>query len=396
MENNVYVGYIYIYDNLLQFYKIGGKIMTSNDKYDIIMQTIEKEWYNLNTYPIASAHWEVPIYSKKEIERAGQMLSMENLTPDEEQHSLTILNNWRSSHAYPLQVIANNLRNNNPNATVVQRLKRLESITQKLKRFPNMSLYRMQDLGGCRIIVDTKNDVYKAVDKYKSSKIRHILKREYDYIQKPKESGYRSYHAVYQFHSDKKETYNKNMLIEIQFRTVLQHIWATAVEMMGLYTKTNLKSGVGNTDILRFFTLVSSVFAIKEETPICPNTSDNYNDLVNELRLLDAKYNILSMINALSVAIYYTNNKHVEQKNGYYILILDRKENTLHIQPYSKRQIELATDVYNKIERIHNTNNVDVVLVAANSFDTLKTAYPNYFVDMSVFIKIMTDIFNGN
>lgn len=370
--------------------------MTNNDKYDIIIQKIEKEWYTISNSPIAIVQWEIPKYSKKDVERAGQVLSLNNPSAKDEQHALQILNNWRSSHAYPLQVIANNLRSNNTHATVVQRLKRLESITQKLKRFPNMSLYRMQDLGGCRIIVDTIDDVYKAVDKYKSSKIRHILKREYDYIQNPKESGYRSYHMVYQFHSDKKDTYNKNMLIEIQFRTVLQHIWATAVEMMELYTGTNLKSGVGNTDILRFFTLVSSIFAIKEEMPICPNTSDNYNDLVNELRLIDAKYNILSMINALSVAIYYTNNKHIEQKNGYYILILDRKENTLHIQPYSKRQIELATDVYNKIECNHNTNNVYVVLVAANSFDTLKTAYPNYFVDMSVFIKIMTDIFNGN
>lgn len=66
---------------------------------------------------------------------------------------------------------------------------------------------------------------------------------------------------VYQFQSDKKDTYNKNMLIEIQFRTKLQHIWVTSVEMMGIYTKNNLKSSIGDKDILRFFVLVSSVFA---------------------------------------------------------------------------------------------------------------------------------------
>ena len=70
----------------------------------------------------------------------------------------------------------------------------------------------------------------------------------------------------------KKETYNKNMLIEIQFRTKLQHIWATAVEMMGIYTKSNLKSSKGNKDVLRFFVLVSSIFAKMENMPICSDT----------------------------------------------------------------------------------------------------------------------------
>lgn len=66
---------------------------------------------------------------------------------------------------------------------------------------------------------------------------------------------------VYQFQSDDNDTYNKNILIEIQFRTKLQHIWATAVEMMGIFTKSKLKSSIGDEDILRFFVLVSSLFA---------------------------------------------------------------------------------------------------------------------------------------
>lgn len=59
------------------------------------------------------------------------------------------------------------------------------------------SLYRMQDLGGCRVIVDSIEDVYNSLNRYKNSRIRHILKRENDYIQNPKESGYKSYHMVY-------------------------------------------------------------------------------------------------------------------------------------------------------------------------------------------------------
>ena len=118
----------------------------------------------------------------------------------------------------------------------------------------------MQDLGGCRVILNSINQVYKSVSNYKSSHVLHELKKENDYIQNPKTSGYRSYHMVYQFKSKSNDIYNKNMLIEIQFRTQLQHLWATALETMGIYTQTNLKSSIGDKDVLRFFILVSSLF----------------------------------------------------------------------------------------------------------------------------------------
>lgn len=63
-----------------------------------------------------------------------------------------------------------------------------------------------------------------------------------DYIDNPKESGYRSVHLVYKYHSDTIETYNKNMLIELKFRIYRQHIWATALEIIGLFTKKIFKS----------------------------------------------------------------------------------------------------------------------------------------------------------
>lgn len=101
---------------------------------------------------------------------------------------------------------------------------------------------------------------------------------------------------VYQFYSDRKDTYNKNMFIEVQFRTKLQHMWATAVEMMGIYTNSNLKSSQGDYDILRFFELVSSIFAIEEKMPVCPNTSDWMDELIKEINYLDNKNNIISTI----------------------------------------------------------------------------------------------------
>lgn len=362
---------------------------TNKDIYDIIIENTEKEWYSSMLNQIPKEKWEVPKYSKSQINKAGTIIINPDSSADERSEALQILNNWRSSHAYPLQVIASNLRRNNKNAIVVQRLKRLDSITGKLERFPDMNLYRMQDLGGCRVIVDTIDQVYDSLNKYKNSRIRHILKREDDYIQNPKSSGYRSYHMVYQFHSDDKDTYNKNMRIEIQFRTKLQHIWATAVEMMGIYTKSQLKSSMGDQDVLRFFVLVSSIFATMEHTPLCPNTPTSHIDLIGELKELDRKLNIISKLSALSVAIELTNNN--APKKGYYILVLHYEKGTLDVYHYHPSEIELATRVYNTIEA-NNDKSIDAVLVSANSFDTLKIAYPNYFTDISEFNTIMREI----
>lgn len=364
-------------------------MMTIIKKYDIIIQNIEKEWCIMNQSASYKANYsEVPKYSKSQINKAGELLSDPNITETDRNYALPILNNWRSSHAYPLQIIANKLRRDNSNAIVVQRLKRLDSIIGKLQRFPSMNLYRMQDLGGCRVIVNSIDEVYQSIDKYKKSDVRHILKKENDYIINPKESGYRGYHAVYQYHSDKTAIYNKNMLIEVQFRTKLQHLWATAVEMMGIYTKTALKSSIGDKHILKFFTIVSSIFAKSEGTNVCPNTSDDIKNLVEEVRRIDENLKIISKLSALSTAINYVDQKASSSKVGYYILILDYEKLKLNIRHYPSRKLNLATAVYNQIEK-QSDSNIDAVLVAARSFDTVRIAYPNYFTDISEFIRTL-------
>lgn len=364
------------------------------EAYDIIDSIINKAQKECDIMKESTvAKWEIPKYSKSEINKAGKTIADKNSSKKERQDALKVLNNWRSSHAYPLQVIASNLRSKNPDSIVVQRLKRLDSITGKIERFPKMDLYRMQDLGGCRVIVDSIDEVYSAMNQYKSSRIRHILKREYDYIQNPKESGYRSYHMVYQFHSDRKETYNKNMLIEIQFRTKIQHTWATAVEMMGIYTKSNLKSSQGNEDILRFFTLVSSILALKEGTPVCPNTSELADELIKEIKSLDSKHNIVSTLSGLNVAIDF-DEKNENKKNNYYILILDYTRKRMRIKSFETKNIEVATEVYNQLEgKLESDKNI--VLVSASSFDSLRAAYPNYFTDIQEFVDMMRSLYDN-
>lgn len=327
------------------------------------------------------------MYSKKQIDKAGKTLTSKESLQKEKEQALAILNNWRAVHASPLNTIMNNLTFSNPNAIIVHRLKRLDSIIEKLKRFPQMRLSKMQDLGGCRIILNSIEQVYDSISNYKSSFSLYTLKKENDYIQNPKTSGYRSYHMVYQFKSKSNDTYNKNMLIEIQFRTKLQHLWATALETMGIYTQTNLKSSIGDENVLRFFVLVSSLFALKEGTPVCPNTSDNSDEIISELKDIDKKLNIISTLSAIAVATNHI-SKIPKEKKGYHLLLLNFEEKEVKIASFPLKQIEAATNAYNKIEE-ENLPNVNAVLVSASTFDNLKEAYPNYFADMKQFVNMM-------
>lgn len=110
-------------------------IMTQKDICDIIIENAINEWRVSMNNQNQREQWEVSRYSKSEINKAGSIIADPTSPKEERDNALIILNNWRAAHAYPLQVICNNLRLRNPDAIVVQRLKRLDSITGKIERF---------------------------------------------------------------------------------------------------------------------------------------------------------------------------------------------------------------------------------------------------------------------
>ncbi len=336
------------------------------------------------------ARWKTVEFSRNQIIKAGKTIKQKNATNYDKEQAIRIIDNWRAAHAFPLNTIYMHLRRyarDEKNIVVAERLKRLDSILNKLEREPTMSLWTMQDLGGCRVIVPRVSDVYRYADKYEKSRKRHILKNEYDYINNPKTSGYRSLHRVYEYRSDLNDKYNHNMLIELQFRTKLQHIWATAVETMGLFTKEAIKSGQGSDDVKRFFALVSSLFAIKEKQPIVPCTSDSITELIREIKQIDGRNNYLNMLNGIKVASYAQDHIKMAKDSAYYILEFDYNKYSLTIHPFRSSDIDKANETYNHIESKRSESKSDAVLVRVSSFTSLRAAYPNYFSDISEFVQ---------
>lgn len=317
-------------------------------------------------------------YSKKQIDRAGKIIANKDVSQEEINQAFAILNSWRAAHVSPLNTIADTLISNNSNAIVVQRLKRLDSIIEKLRRFPQMNLSKMQDLGGCRVILDNIQQVYQSIIYYEPPNKSFTLKKENDYILNPKASGYRSYHMVYQS--------NDSLLVEIQFRTYLQHLWATALETMSICMGTNLKSGIGKKDVLRFFVLVSSLFALKEGTPVCPDTSNNPKELIAEIKEIDNRLHILEKLSTMSAECNPSNNS-----KGYYIMKLDTLTHKLETTYFPMNQAQEAVQLYNHIESLQIPI-LNTVLVSASSFGTLTRAYPNYFLDTHQFITNLKEL----
>lgn len=304
--------------------------------------------------------------------------------------AIKVTDNWRASHAYPMHVIYMNLRrnfSNLPGVIVAERLKRLSSIVEKIQRFPDMKLSRIQDLGGCRVITNTVNEAYEFCNKYCNSRIRHTILYSKDYVQKPKESGYRSLHRTVRFYSDKKETYN-DLLIEIQFRSHLQHIWATAVETMDTFTGQSIKSGFGKEDDKRFFALMSSAIAIRENCPTVPNTPDNLFDIATELAGLEAKHNYIDQMRNYSVVCDFYDILSNDKRTGYLLLQLDAS-NKLTAKYFKASEVSEASDQYSLFENEYASSNT--VLVRVNKISEIRNAYPNYFADITEFVNILCE-----
>ncbi len=302
--------------------------------------------------------------------------------------ALDILNNWRLSHSYPLEkirkILENGARNVDSKALMGQRIKRVPSIVSKLNRFPTMRLDRMQDLGGCRAVVSSIGDVYEIVERLKSSRTMHELKNEKDYIEEPKESGYRSYHLVYSFQNKKYEKLN-GLQIEMQIRTAVQHSWATAVEVVGAFTDESLKSSQGDANWLEFFKLVSHYFQELEKGKKYRNAPDDLKKLYDEL-------NVKRFVHACAVTA-----NHIDKEDNawasYFLMELKPADNLINITRYPTTHLAQAGEDYLEAERrCKDIVGAEAALVSTNDLDNLRNAYPNYFADTRTFMNNLSRV----
>ena len=339
-------------------------------------------------------------YSKEQINKAGSILKKNSSNPEELNRAMNILSDWRAKHHYPLHVFQTRLRNASRDydkkSIVVQRLKRTSSILKKLNRpysgrKPTMKLAQMQDIAGCRAIVKNvkiAREIYET--HYSKGNLKHRKVREKDYVASPKSDGYRSFHLVYEYKSDKRKTKYNGMLVEVQIRSKLQHLWATSVETVDFFTRNAIKLNQGDAAWADFFRLVSSAFAIKEKCTPVENISKE--ELYAKIKEKESELSVITKLESWAHGMnFFHELREKEIKSlSFFLFDLDISNGKLLIQAYASKEQERtkAFQDYLKLEKNHrNDQKHDIVLVGADTMENLRKAYPNYFADTKDFVS---------
>lgn len=349
--------------------------------------------------------YSVPLHSRSAVDKAGRTLASTRNADEFDDTAWELLGNWRASHAFPLNSITVSLKGKvsrlGLNAVVVQRLKRSRSILAKLSR-DSMRLTQMQDIGGCRAVVPTVEDVYNLRDKFYRSRSKHVLVSEDDYIANPKTSGYRGVHLVYRFLSAVKPEYN-NLLLEVQLRSTVQHAWATAVETVGAVVGQALKSSQGESLWLSYFQLASLALEYSETPAFGRSPLLSRGQVARELEGLNSRLEVKKKLTAYRAALRATEQPKAKTA-GYFLLVLLPDEPGLQVFSFARDEAEVAQREYQRYERqlpvksrqmslfpeLADYSGAQVVLVGAESFRSIREAYPNYYLDTEQFMSLVS------
>ena len=331
-------------------------------------------------------------FSKKQVEKAGRVIRKNE---GDYEHAVEVIQNYRAAHLYPLQIIKNlvwkHVRKLGllETATVVRRLKRLPTIIDKLQRKSldgksdnAISLKRMHDIGGCRVIIDTLDDLERLSKSLDSSRTVHEVK-VYDYIQQPKTTGYRGIHRVYKSYANVEKHEWKGFQIEVQLRTRLQHLWATTVEIVDIIEKETLKTNpqAASPSWKRLFVIMGEFLAVKDGSwEISEQQKQEYKAELTKLNSLLSAYHKLDAFNS---AFKMDEIKDKSKGSGYTLLVYDNEAQTGNAFLYSANKKEAALKRYAELEQ---DNNVNVLLVAGSDLKSIEKAYPNYINDTSEFL----------
>lgn len=350
-------------------------------------------------------------YSRSQVTKAGKRLKAEDYSDESELQSLMdVLSYWRFAHEKPLNIAFNLLQDKvikvDRKAIFGKRLKRYSSIVRKLERFETMQLGNMRDIGGCRAIVSGLNKLDKVVRSLKKdSRFRDASGKlqSRDYVNNPKEDGYRSFHLIGKFGIN----LESSRFIEVQVRTIIQHDWATTLEVVDLFTGQALKSSMGKASWKRFFYYVAEQFSVMDSISGFAMMS-----LEEQFRLYSAKIisnedllescqhaqqstrtvNAVKVLNGFAQSLRILEGQIDESRSeGYVLLKLDVRGRTLETQIFTKSESEDAEKAYTALE----TENIEhdhivVALISTAKVNDIKDAYPNFFGDSTDFIRYLS------
>ena len=252
---------------------------------------------------------------------------------------------------------------------VTYRIKRIDTIIEKLRRFKDdnngrMNLSRMWDIAGCRCIMNIS-------DNEKLYLLEDAILNEYgrdckinDYVAKPRESGYRSIHIYVKDSQTQKP-------VEIQVRNKPQHNWATLVEIVDLLYESKNKEMGNNGPLGRFLYLYSKAKELSEQ---------DFSEMLRTARRKKVFENMSKVLtrNYLNIRRQWLKQK---QHGCYFVITANKKQS--EIVSYST--FKEAEEAYFQKYLSNSDSNIVLTHLQNPGFDQISMAYSNYVLAMHAF-----------
>ncbi len=348
-----------------------------------------------------------PPVSKRAVNRAGEKIALE----DGKQDDISLVDQWRASHAYVLNTFQiffkRRVAEHNEEIEFAQRLKRRNTIIDKLQRRTKdgnrliSDVTSMQDFAGCRLIfpdMASLNSFREFV--HSSEKMRsvfHVLKHaensdKYNYFETPKWTGYRGIHEIF-IHRPRPHRKGedvakpwRNLLCEIQYRTRIQHAWATALEISDFLDGERTKFALEEADInprVAFFRLVSELLARYHEDATYALLDHSIDELRVQIRELDAKLGIMGRLRAMRAVEDFP---QLRRHNVLNVVKGEDGEPKLEVFVFNN-----SVDAIKKSQELESSEiSLNAVYVASDRPGELRRAYKNYFNDPLDFVALVT------
>lgn len=320
--------------------------------------------------------------SKSKIDKAGRSLVEPGELTEESIDLEYAFDDYRASHLEPLSnttlELQQWLHGYGGRYYIAQRLKRKPQIIRKLRRL-SVRLTQLQDIGGCRIIVDNNDDVDQLVEFIKgkvSTQNAFEISRITDYRDRGRDdTGYRSVHLILK---------RSGRALELQIRSRIQHYWAESIERTSVIYGYHLKEKEGDPAVIGYFKTLSDVFYELENgrEPNSQNklTLDKLRVRAEALISASDKNRVFdSYVNEDIVKTLSETEGHGQSLNNW-IIVFDWNSGAFVTWDTVDRDPSEAIKKYVSYERQFTADaNYEVVMIGSSDVASVRKTHSHYF-----------------
>jgi len=322
--------------------------------------------------------------SKSKIDRAGVALAKDSYRDaDEWVEYEEVLDKYREEHLQPLTETTLELQHwltgYESDYYIAQRLKRKPQIIRKLGRL-SVRLTQLQDIGGCRIIVEKNADVDRLLS-FIEDQVRNqstlSIDRITDYRDRGRDvTGYRALHILLSRGGYK---------IELQIRSRIQHYWSESIERTSVVYGYYLKEGEGDAAVIAYFQRLSDAFfELESGREPSPKTKLEIDELKSRSeQIIEGSERGRVLDSYVNEGIIKTLTE-IESKNpnpiNNWIIVFDWNTGAFVSWDIVGRSPEEAMKSYIQYENAYPVEkHFEVVLIGSSKVATVRRTHSHYF-----------------